>query len=149
MNVICIIGRITADPELRRTKQGTPVCSFTVAVDRPFSKDNTDFISCVAWNQSADYLTSYGSRGALVSVEGSLQGRKWTDKDGGKHTAWEIMANRVQLLSGRKDNQSTNDTDQAQNGAYTPPGRYQGASQGYGQQQSFAPIVEPDDELPF
>lgn len=145
MNSICIIGRLTADPELRRTRNGKAVCSFTVAVDRPFDKENTDFINCVAWNQSAEYLSKYGSKGTVVGVNGSLQGRRWTDKDGKNHTAWEVIAERLELLSARRENAEHNDAQIDKNGAYTPSGRYQGANQ----QSSFAPIVEPDAQLPF
>lgn len=145
MNSICIIGRLTADPELRRTKNGKPVCSFTVAVDRPFDKENTDFISCVAWNQSAEYLGKYGSKGTYVGVSGSLQGRRWTDKEGKKHTAWEVIAERLELPYGRRENTECSDASNDKNVAYTPPGRYQGENQ----QSEYVPIVEPDAELPF
>lgn len=145
MNSICIIGRMTADPELRRTRNGKAVCSFTVAVDRPFDKENTDFINCVAWNQSAEYLSKYGSKGTIVGVNGSMQGRRWTDKDGNKHTAWEVIAERLELLSERRENAEYNNAPTDKNGAYTPSGRYQGANT----QTSFAPIVEADENLPF
>ena len=77
-----MIGRMTADPELRRTGDGTPVCTFSLAVRRPRTKDVSDFVDFVAWRQSAEYLSQYGHKGDLVAVSGPLQSRKWTDKNG-------------------------------------------------------------------
>ena len=140
MNSTNHIGRLTADPELRRTNDGTAVCSFTLAVRRPRVKDTSDFIYFVAWRQAAEYLSQYGHKGDLVAVSGSLQSRKWTDKNGNNRIAWEITAESIELLSSKKDSQAGGNTTQKQNS-------YQG-SNSYAQ-QNFEPINDPDCRLPF
>ena len=140
MNSTNHIGRLTADPELRRTGDGTAVCSFTLAVRRPRVKDTSDFIDFVAWRQAAEYLCQYGHKGDIVAVSGSLQSRKWTDKNGNNRLAWEINAESIELLSSKKDSQAGSNTTQKQNS-------YQGGNS-YAQ-QNFAPIDDPDCNLPF
>ena len=103
MNTINIIGRLVQEPELRHTTAGTAVCSFTLAVKRPRSKDDTDFLDCVAWEQAAEYLCRYGSKGAQVAVSGVLTTRKWEDKNGNKRTAFEIVVNDLNVLSSRSE----------------------------------------------
>lgn len=100
LNKIIIMGRLTRDPELRRTGSGTAVTSFSLAVDRDFkSKDSgertTDFIDCVAWRNTAEYINRYGSKGRMAAVAGSLQIRQWTDKEGNKRTAWEVLVDSI------------------------------------------------------
>ena len=100
-NNITIAGRITRDPELRKTQSGTSVVSFTVAVNRRFNRDESDFINVVAWNQTADFLAKYGDKGALVGVEGRLQTRNYEDKDGKMIYVTEVVADNVQLLESK------------------------------------------------
>ena len=126
MNSTNMIGRLTADPELRRTLDGTAVCTFTLAVKRPRVKDTSDFVDCVTWRQSAEYLTQYGHRGDIVAVSGPLTSRKWKDKNDNNRINWEIQADSVELLSSKKDSQTGGNTTQKQN-------PYQGASS-YAQQ---------------
>ena len=100
LNHITIMGRLTKDPELRRTGSGTAVASFTVAVDRDFaSKDSgekeTDFIDCVAWRQTGEFVSKYFGKGRMAVVEGRLQMREWTDKDGKKRKNAEVVADSV------------------------------------------------------
>ena len=76
MNNVNLVGRLTKDPELRRTQDGTAVCSYSLAVKRPMVKDTTDFPECVSWRQSAEYLAQYGHRGDVVAVNGTLQSRE-------------------------------------------------------------------------
>lgn len=163
MNSVNLVGRLCKEPELRRTQDGTAVCSYSLAVKRPMVKDTTDFPDIVSWRQSAEYLAQYGHKGDVVAVSGTLQSREWTDKDGNKRKAWEVVTTSVELLSGKKDAQGNNQPAQNQNG-------YQGASgyaqQGFGgyqqkgypaqsyqapfpQQGSFAPIEGDDTKLPF
>lgn len=97
MNSINLVGRLTADPELKTTNSGKSVCSFTLAVSRPRVKDTTDFINVVAWNQSAEYLANYGHKGSLVAVTGVLTSRKYDDKDGNHRTAFEVVCDSVSL----------------------------------------------------
>lgn len=107
-NHIAIMGRLTRDPELRRTGSGTAVTSFTLAVDRDFSgKDGgekeTDFIDCVAWRQTAEFVSKYFSKGRMALVSGRLQIRGWTDKDGNKRRAAEVIADSVYFGDSKKE----------------------------------------------
>ena len=99
LNSIVIMGRLTRDPELRRTGSGVAVTSFTLAVDRDFAgKDGekeTDFIDCVAWRQTGEFVSKYFAKGRMACVQGSLQIRNWTDKDGNKRKSAEIIASNV------------------------------------------------------
>ena len=140
MNSTNHIGRLTADPELRRTGDGTAVCSFTLAVRRPRVNDTSDFIDFVAWRQSAEYLCQYGHKGDIVAVSGALQSRKWTDKNGNNRIAWEINAESIELLSSKKDSQAGGNTTQKQNS-------YQGGNS-YAQ-QNFQQVSDPDAKLPW
>ena len=116
MNSCNFVGRLTADPELRRTQDGTAVCSYSLAVKRPMVKDTTDFIEFVSWRQSAEYLAQYGHKGDVVAVTGTLQPRSWTDKDGNKRKAMEVVTTGVELLSSKKNAENNNQSSQNQNG---------------------------------
>ena len=135
MNSVTMIGRLTNEPELRRTQTGTACCSFSLAVKRPRAKDTTDFHNFVVWQQGAEYLCQYGHKGDLVGVTGYLSTREWTDKDGNKRKAIEVNCDSVELISSKKSD-SNNQTAQTQ------------AKPTYAQ-QSFQPIDIPDANLPF
>ena len=96
LNHIVIMGRLTRDPELRRTGSGTAVAGFTVAVDRDYAaqgaEKETDFIDCVAWRQTGEFVSKYFSKGSMIVVSGRLQIRGWTDKDGNKRRSAEVVA---------------------------------------------------------
>lgn len=109
LNHIIIQGRFCKDPELRSTQQGKKVVSFTLAVDRDYQKGEADFITCVAWNKTAEFLSSYFSRGQMAIVSGTLQIREWTDKDGNKKTTPEVVAERVHFCGGKKQEQQEED----------------------------------------
>lgn len=94
-NRIIVIGRLVADPELRTTPNGINVASFRVAVNRPRDKEKSDFFNVVAWRQNAEFITRYFSKGKLIGIEGSLQTRDYTDKEGNKRTAFEIQVERA------------------------------------------------------
>lgn len=98
-NRVIAIGRLTAAPELKTTESGKYVCSFTVAVDR--DKDHTDFLRCVAWENTAEFLSKYFAKGQEIGVEGSLQTRSYTDKNGSKREAVEIRAGRLFFVGGK------------------------------------------------
>lgn len=171
MNNVNLVGRLCKEPELRRTNDGTAVCSYSLAVKRPMVKDTTDFPEIVSWRQSAEYLAQYGHKGDIVAVSGSLQIREWTDKEGKKHKAWEVVTTSVELLSSKKNSEGNNQTTQNQNGfqgqvyqPQMPQQNYQPQynQQGYGgyQQQGFGgyhgpqqndyPQLDGDDpKLPF
>ena len=108
LNHITIMGRLTRDPELRRTGSGIAVASFTVAVDRDFgSRDGgekeTDFIDCVAWRQTGEFVSKYFTKGRMAVVSGRLQIRSWTDKDGNKRRTAEVVADNVYFGDSRRE----------------------------------------------
>lgn len=101
INRVVLVGRITKDPELRKTSSGISTVSFTVACNRRFSKDQTDFINCVAWRQSADFLANYVRKGALIGVEGSIQTRNYENQQGQRVYVTEVLAENVQILESK------------------------------------------------
>ena len=108
MNTVSITGRLAADPELKKTQNGTSVCSFRLAVRRPRVKDVTDWLDCVAWRQSAEYLKQYGSKGSMVAVSGQLTSRNYETKDGSKRTAIEVVCDNVELIGDNKSEKPVN-----------------------------------------
>ena len=138
LNHITIMGRMTRDPELRRTGSGIAVTSFTLAVDRDFSgKDGgekeTDFIDCVAWRSTGEFVDKYFTKGRAACVSGRLQIRLWTDKDGNKRRSAEVVADNVYFGDSKKSDSYTGDSSYP---ASTPA-------------QDFAPIEDDDAQLPF
>jgi len=127
LNRIVIMGRLTRDPELRHTQTGTAVASFSLAVDRDFkSKEGgekvTDFIDVVAWRQTGEFVSRYFTKGRMAVVEGRLQIRDWTDKEGGKRRSAEVVADNVYFGESRKDNESGSYTPSpVSGGSYAPP----------------------------
>ena len=107
INSVVIMGRLTADPELKTTNSGLSVTSFCVAVDRPYKKDGkereADFINVVAWRQTAEVVTSYFSKGSMIAVQGSIQTRKYTDRNGNNRTAFEVVADNVSFCGSKSD----------------------------------------------
>ena len=105
-NLVVLTGRLTADPELKTTSNGTPVVSFSIAVDRRYrtgEERQTDFINIVAWRSSAEFISKYFKKGSLIGIEGSIQTRKYTDKNGNNRTAFEVVANNVQFVESKRD----------------------------------------------
>ena len=142
LNHITIMGRLTRDPELRRTGNGIAVASFTVAVDRDFAdkqsgEKETDFIECVAWRQTGEFVSKYFTKGRMAVVSGRLQIRSWTDKDNNKRRVAEVIADNVYFGDSKKEENSQN----VANG-------YSGGEPTY-QQAVFTPIEDNSDELPF
>ena len=113
LNSIIIMGRLTADPELKTTASGLSVTSFTVAVDRAYSKEEkqTDFIPVVCWRGTADFVTKFFRKGSMIAVRGSLQTRNYEDKNGNKRTAFEVVADEVSFC-GSKSESSGNEAAQ-------------------------------------
>jgi single-strand DNA-binding protein len=144
LNHITIMGRLTKDPELRRTGSGVAVASFTVAVDRDFAPNGgekeTDFIDCVAWRQTGEFVSKYFGKGRMIVVSGRLQIRSWTDKDGNKRRTAEVVADNCYFGDSKSDNQN-------QNSGFT--GFVKAENVPNGGFNNFAPIEEPDAELPF
>ena len=153
LNHIVIMGRLTRDPELRRTQSGVAVTTISVAVDRDYqSRDSqerqTDFIDVVAWRSTAEFISKYFTKGRMIVVEGSLQSRKWQDKAGQNRVSWEIQASNVYFGDSKRDNQGGSD--------YTAPSYGGGQSYGSPAESYTAPAgggsfaeIEEDGELPF
>ena len=113
LNHITIMGRLTRDPELRRTGSGIAVASFTVAVDRDFGgrdggEKETDFIDCVAWRQTGEFVSKYFTKGRMIVVSGRLQIRSWTDKEGNKRRTAEVVADNCYFGDSKRDADSGN-----------------------------------------
>ena len=103
MNIVILMGRLTADPELRTTNNGVSVTSFSVAVDRAYTKERqADFINCVAWRNTAEFITKYFSKGQMIAFEGSLQQNNYTDKDGNKRTSYNVVVDSAQFCGGKE-----------------------------------------------
>ena len=98
INNIVLVGRLTRDPELKYTPSGTAVATFTLAINRRFNKEQTDFVDIVAWRQSAEFIANYGGKGRLTGVEGRIQVRTYETKEGQKRKVMEVIADHVQLL---------------------------------------------------
>ena len=168
LNRIVIMGRLTRDPELRRTQNGTAVASFSLAVDRDFKNQNgekeTDFIDVVAWRNSAEFVSRYFTKGRMAVVEGRLQIRPWEDRQGNKRRSAEVVADNVYFGDSKKDGDgggsSQGDYQQGgyggYGGGYAPPpagqsgppaGGYPPSNYGGG---DFTELGDDDDgELPF
>ena len=140
LNKIIIMGRLTRDPELRRTGSGTAVTSFSLACDRDFKSQSgekeTDFIEVVAWKNTAEFASKYFSKGRMAVVEGRLQIRDWTDKAGNKRTTAEVVADNVYFADSKRS--ESNDNQKENFNALS--GRVS---------DDFVPISEEDGELPF
>ena len=118
LNKVIIIGRLTRDPEFRQTTSSIPVCRFTVAVDRPYRKDQekkADFINVTAWRNTAEFIYRYFSKGKMIIVEGSLHNNDYTDNNGVKHYNMDVQAENVSFGGSKSDNQQTGQTAQQGN----------------------------------
>lgn len=108
INSVVLMGRLTQAPECKKTQSGVSVCSFSIAVDRSFRAANgekqTDFINCVAWRQTAEFLCNYFGKGQMIAVTGSIQTRNYEDKNGNKRTAVEVVADNVSFCGDRREN---------------------------------------------
>lgn len=163
LNKIVIMGRLTRDPELRRTQSGTAVTSFSLAVDRDFKSQSgekeTDFIDVVAWRNTAEFVSKYFAKGRMAVVEGRLQIRDWTDRDGGKRRSAEVVAENVYFGDSRRDSGGDYGGPSygapaaggapVAGGASAPYGAPAGRSAGFDGGSDFAEIGEEDGELPF
>lgn len=135
LNHITIMGRLTRDPELRRTGSGVAVVSFTIACDRDFSKDGqkeTDFVDVTAWRNTAEFVSKYFSKGRMAVISGRLQIRSYTDKDGNKRKTAEVVAENVYFGDSKNSNNSVDNQ-----GSVTAPA------------QNFDVLEDDDERLPF
>ena len=109
LNHIVLMGRMVKDPELKQTQSGVSVCNFTIAVDRDYKNGDekvADFVDCVVWRNSTDFVSKYMKKGRMVVVSGSLQSRKWQDKEGNNRTSWEVQAQNVYFADSKRDGDS-------------------------------------------
>lgn len=181
LNKAFLMGRLVADPELRHTQSGIAVASFRIAVDRDFKDKDTgerkaDFINIVAWRSTAEFVSRYFAKGRMAVVEGRIQVRDYTDRDGNKRYATEIIADNVYFGDSKRDGDGGGYQQNGYDGGYAPPppqagyggynnqGGYGNAPGGYGApppatggypasnyggQEQFADIDEDDGDLPF
>ena len=162
LNKIFLMGRLARDPELRRTQSGTPVVSFRLAVDRDFKdkttgERSTDWIDVVAWRQTAEFVSRYFSKGRMAVVEGRLQMRDWTDKEGNKRTSAEVVADNVYFGDSKRDGDGGGYSSGYGQGGYAPAGGGYGAApsapSGFGgsdrETDQFAELSDDDGDLPF
>ncbi len=135
-NLVVLTGRLTADPELKTTTNGIPVTTFSIAVNRNYragEEQQTDFINIVAWRQRAEFITKYFKKGSLIGIEGSIQTRRYQDKNGNNRTIFEVVVNNAQFVESKRDGAATNE-----------PASYSNADA-----SDFAEIGDMDDDLPF
>ena len=140
LNKVFIMGRLARDPELRRTQNGTAVASFTLAVDRDYKgaagERETDWIDCVAWRQSAEFVNRYFTKGRMAVVEGKLQIRDWTDKDGNKRRNTEVLVENIYFGDSKNTKPGEPATERSPNPAPPP-------------QQEYTDMSDDQEELPF
>ena len=167
LNRIVLMGRLTRDPELRHTQTGTPVASFSLAVDRDFRDKATgdratDFIDIVAWRQTAEFVSRYFAKGRMAVVEGRLQIRDWTDREGDKRRSAEVIADNVYFADSKRDSDASGSYAPPAGGFGAPAGGYMpppaapsgsfGAPGGYSSPaggDQFSDMTDDDGELPF
>ena len=162
LNHIVVMGRLTKDPELRRTQNGTAVTSFSLACDRDYKPENgereTDFLDIVAWRSTAEFVQKYFSKGRMAVVAGRLQIRPWTDRDGNKRRSAEIVAENVYFGDSKRDGEGSNAYSNAmapqqgygsQTGYSSAPAGYASAQQSFPTAPPMELLDEDDGKLPF
>ena len=154
LNHITIMGRLTRDPELRRTGSGVAVASFSLAVDRDFGKNEngereTDFIDCVAWRQTGEFVSKYFTKGRMAVVSGRLQIRSWTDKDGNKRRTAEVVADNVYFGDSKKDEGGSSYAGSYNTYGSAPAPAYGTYSAPSVPASNFAMLSDDDAQLPF
>lgn len=156
LNVVAIMGRLVADPELRTTPAGYSVCSFRIACDRSYVQQGrerqADFIDIVAWRQQADFVSKYFHKGSMIAIDGSLQTRQYQDKNGNNRTAVEVVANNISFAGAKRqdgqnapsyEQQTKNHVQQAKAAQDAPQPAYT-----QGSMDDFA-VINDNDDLPF
>nr|WP_193065039.1 single-stranded DNA-binding protein [Oceanobacillus oncorhynchi] len=162
MNRVVLVGRLTKDPDLRYTPQGVAVANFTIAINRPFSNQQgdreADFINCVVWRRPAENLANYMNKGSLIGVDGRVQSRNFEGQDGKRVFVTEVVADSVQFLESKKDNNQNQQQNQQPSRQYNQTNPYQNNGKGQQNPQGKSdnpfenqgkPIDISDDDLPF
>ncbi len=143
INTVVLMGRLTYEPELKVTPSGVSVIRFQIACDRKYQSGNgdrqADFIDCVAWRQTAEFVSKYFHKGSMIAVEGSIQSTDYTDKNGNKRKQVEVVVNQVSFCGGKNENNGGQSRAAAQ-----PAPSYASADN-----SDFEEIVDDDDDLPF
>ena len=153
LNHITLMGRLVADPELRRTGSGVAVATFRIAVDRDFApKDGgerkADFITCVAWRQTGEFVSKYFTKGRMIVVDGRLEMRDWTDRDGNKRTAAEVVVDNAYFGDSKRDSDSGSNYSGNSGNSYGG-NTYGGYSAPSAPASDFAMLDDDDAQLPF
>lgn len=150
INKAILMGRLTRDPELRHTNSGTPVCSFSIAIDNGYGENRqTDFINCVAWNKTAEFVSNYFSKGKMIIVIGRISTRTWEGQDGKKNYSTEVVASEVSFGESKRSqegggNYSAPAQSAPRAAAPAAPSFPDNASD-----DAFTPLLDTDDDLPF
>lgn len=149
INKAILMGRLTRDPELRHTGTGTPVCSFSIAIDNGYGENRqTDFINCVAWNKTAEFVSNYFSKGSMIIVIGRISTRSWEGQDGKRNYATEVVASEVSFGESKKSRDgnagSSYSAPQPAQQPVTAPQMPQDLAD-----DDFSPLLDTDDDLPF
>ena len=153
-NKVILIGNLTADPELRQTPNGISVCRFTIAVNRRFSRNNdqgqqsADFITIVAWRERAEFVTRYFRKGRPILICGQIQSRSWTDPQGAKHYATEVVADEVSFVENKADSAATPGASAPAGGSTYTPDAYGAPAYSNNGNSGFEEIPN-DSDLPF
>lgn len=151
LNRVILMGRLTADPELRQTQTGTSVVSFSIAVDRDYTpkgeEKQTDFINLVAWRQTAEFISKYFSKGKMIAVEGRIQTRNYTDNNGNKRYVTEVIVDRPYFADSKSSSDNTTFTNGPEHPAYSQE-TSSGTSVSIGDIGDFEEIQD-DADLPF
>ena len=130
INKAILMGRLTRDPELRHTNSGKPVCGFSIAIDNGYGENKqTDFINCVAWNKTAEFVSKYFGKGSMIVVIGRIATRSWEGKDGKKQYATEVLASEVAFGERKREQENADAAEPLEDG--------------------FVPVPEEEDDLPF
>ena len=143
-NLVVLTGRLTTAPELKTTQSGVPVTSFSIAVQRQYKQGEepiTDFINIVAWRHTAELVTRYFKKGNMIGIEGSIQTRKYTDRDGNSRVAFEVLASNVQFVESKRSNTNVNIHGTSEDPLKTVSENLQNAG--------FEQTDTSDDDLPF
>lgn len=153
LNCAIIMGRLTANPELRTTTSGVSVTSFSVAVDRNYQKAGTerqtDFINVVAWRQTAEFISSYFRKGSMIAIQGSIQTRNYEDKTGAKRTAFEIVADNVSFCGSKAETGTANVGGFVATASQEAPKAAPAPSFSTADATDFSSVDMSDDDLPF
>lgn len=159
LNTIILMGRLTRDPELKTTRSGVSVTEFTIAVDRDFTRQGeekqTDFFDVIAWRSTAEFVSRYMTKGQLIAVQGSMQSRKWQDKNGNNRISWEVQADNVYFAESKRDDYNNSHPEKELSSGSDAPREIKSREDAAGipltgnsSAEGFVSI-SPNDDLPF